>query len=282
MRIIERIEEMRSFSRQQRRQGKICGFVPTMGFLHDGHMALIRYARKNADFVVVSNFVNPTQFGPNEDYDRYPRDIKRDNDLCAKEGVDVVFYPSVEEMYFPDASVIVEEQKLSKGLCGAFRPGHFRGVTTVVTKLFNIVEPDFAVFGQKDAQQARVIQRMVRDLNIPVRIVVHPIVREHDGLAMSSRNVYLSTSERKDATIIYKSLKKAEEAFMHGERDVKILIEIVRSEISSVASAFIEYIALVDDITLAEVESPIKNPVLLAVAVKIGKTRLIDNVVLSP
>jgi len=209
--------------------GKSIGFVPTMGYLHKGHLSLVEAARKENDVVVVSIFVNPTQFGPNEDYNRYPRDLERDLRLLEPIGVDYVFNPSVEEMYPAMYSTYVEEVELSKYLCGASRPGHFRGVCTVVTKLFNIVKPTKAYFGQKDAQQFRVLRRMVRDLNMDVEMIEMPIVREEDGLAMSSRNVYLSPEERKEATRLYKSLLKAKELIESGERDVqKIKSEMLK------------------------------------------------------
>ncbi|HBF69599.1 MAG TPA: pantoate--beta-alanine ligase, partial [Thermotoga sp.] len=221
MKIIETIEEMKKFSEEMREKKKTIGFVPTMGYLHEGHLSLVRRARDENDVVVVSIFVNPTQFGPNEDYERYPRDFERDRKLLEKENVDCIFHPSVEEMYPPDFSTYVEETKLSKNLCGRSRPGHFRGVCTVVTKLFNIVKPHRAYFGQKDAQQFRVLRRMVRDLNMDVEMIECPIVREPDGLAMSSRNVYLSPEERQQALSLYQSLKIAENLYLNGERDAE-------------------------------------------------------------
>jgi len=282
MRIINNINEMHRLSVESRKQGMILGLVPTMGYLHAGHMALVTAARKCSEVVVVSNFVNPMQFGPNEDYSKYPRDMERDNSMCGEAGVDVVFCPSAESMYSPDTSVSVNEDRLSKVLCGASRPGHFRGVLTVVAKLFNIVQPDVAVFGQKDAQQVRVISRMVRDLDIPVRIVVHPIVREPDGLAMSSRNTYLSVSERKQACGIYKALQAAADAFKAGQRSGPYLVDCVRNVLAATGLVCIDYVSLVDDATLEPVTRVCDRAVLLAVAVRVGKTRLIDNVVLSP
>lgn len=270
---------MQRLARRTRRAGKRIGFVPTMGYLHDGHLSLIRLAAKRADWVVVSLFVNPTQFGPGEDLDRYPRDFTRDKALCAETGVDVLFCPTAAEMYPPGYSVYVAETRLSGRLCGVSRPHHFGGVTTVVAKLFNLVAPDFAVFGQKDAQQARIVRQMVRDLNFPVKIRIAPIVREPDGLAMSSRNRYLSPGERADALCLHRALQEAERLHRDGERDASVLSARMRALIAGVASAEIDYIEIVDDETLQPVET-ITGRTLVALAVRIGKTRLIDNVVL--
>ncbi|AJG41565.1 pantoate--beta-alanine ligase [Thermotoga sp. RQ7] len=280
MRIIETIEEMKKFSEEMREKKKTIGFVPTMGYLHEGHLSLVRRARAENDVVVVSIFVNPTQFGPNEDYERYPRDFERDRKLLEKENVDCVFHPSVEEMYPPDFSTFVEETKLSKPLCGRSRPGHFRGVCTVVTKLFNIVKPHRAYFGQKDAQQFRVLRRMVRDLNMDVEMIECPIVREPDGLAMSSRNVYLTPEERKQALALYQSLKIAENLFLNGERDAVKIKEAMINHLSRFDRVKIDYVEIVDEETLEPVEK-IDRKVIVAVAAWVGKARLIDNTILG-
>lgn len=280
MRIIEKVKEMKLFSEMARREGKSIGFVPTMGYLHEGHLSLVRRARAENDVVVVSIFVNPIQFGPNEDYDRYPRDFERDKMLLEKEGVDCVFYPSVEEMYPQDFSTYVEETVLSKPLCGRSRPGHFRGVCTVVAKLFNIVKPHRAYFGQKDAQQFRVLRRMVRDLNMDVEMIECPIVREPDGLAMSSRNVYLSPEERRQALALYRSLKLAEELFTKGERDALKIKREMEEFLRGFDKVKVDYVEIVDEETLEPV-SKIEKKVIVAVAAWVGKARLIDNVILG-
>ncbi len=279
MRIIQSPEEMQSRALELKRAGKTIGFVPTMGFLHEGHLSLMRLARERCDVLVTSIFVNPTQFGPNEDLDAYPRDFERDEALCAATGVDLLFYPSPETMYASDASVWVDEESLSGGLCGAARPGHFRGVCTVVAKLFNLVLPDISVFGEKDAQQLRIIERMVRDLNFPVEIVRGPIVREPDGLAMSSRNKYLSAEQRKNALCLKRSLERAQEMAGAGERKVASLRAAMVELIGKVPEAEIDYIDFVDDASLEPVDE-LGESVLVALAVKIGATRLIDNAVL--
>ncbi len=256
--------------------------VPTMGFLHDGHLELVREAHKRADQVVVSIFVNPTQFGANEDLAKYPRDFERDERLCREHGVDVVFYPDNNEMYAPDASTWVEETALSQPLCGESRPGHFRGVATVVAKLFNIVRPNVAVFGQKDAQQLLVIRRMIRDLNFPVSLVSRPIVREPDGLAMSSRNKYLTPDQRRCALSIHRGLQKAEHAFADGEGEVEKLIKLVKSEIVD-SGGRIEYVRILKCDDLKPFNSGVVDKfALLAVAAFFGDTRLIDNTLLRP
>ncbi len=280
MRIIEKVKEMKLFSEMARREGKSIGFVPTMGYLHEGHLSLVRRARAENDVVVVSIFVNPIQFGPNEDYDRYPRDFERDKMLLEKEGVDCVFYPSVEEMYPQDFSTYVEETVLSKPLCGRSRPGHFRGVCTVVAKLFNIVKPHRAYFGQKDAQQFRVLRRMVRDLNMDVEMIECPIVREPDGLAMSSRNVYLSPEERGQALALYRSLRLAEELFTKGERDALKIKREMEEFLRGFDKVRVDYVEIVDEETLEPV-SKIEKKVIVAVAAWVGKARLIDNVILG-
>lgn len=280
MKIIETVEEMKKFSEEMREKKKTIGFVPTMGYLHEGHLSLVRRARNENDVVVVSIFVNPTQFGPNEDYERYPRDFERDRKLLEKENVDCIFHPSVEEMYPPDFSTYVEETKLSKHLCGRSRPGHFRGVCTVVTKLFNIVKPHRAYFGQKDAQQFRVLRRMVRDLNMDVEMIECPIVREPDGLAMSSRNVYLSPEERQQALSLYQSLKIAENLYLNGERDAEKIKEEMIKHLSRFDKVKIDYVEIVDEETLEPVEK-IDRKVIVAVAAWVGNARLIDNTILG-
>lgn len=276
MKTISDVPEMQDLCLHFHRQGRTTGFVPTMGALHDGHLSLVDHARKYADVVVVSIFVNPLQFGPGEDLEKYPRDFIKDSRLCETRGVDVLFTPNGSGMYAPDHSVVVQENVLSSGLCGARRPGHFTGVTTVVAKLLNIVQPDVAVFGQKDAQQARVVEQMVRDLNFPVRIVVAPTVRESDGLAMSSRNTYLSSEERRSATCLSRALKIAEEMINDGEKGAGVVLKKVRSVVEATPLASLEYADVVDYVTLRPVER-IELPVLVALAVKIGRTRLIDN-----
>lgn len=279
MKLFRSAKSLQGYLWKLRREGRKIGFVPTMGYLHEGHLSLIRKARAENDVVVISIFVNPIQFGPKEDYKRYPRDLRRDLRLAREEGVDIVFYPSVKEMYPEGFCTYVEVEGLSDVLCGKSRPGHFRGVATVCTKLFNIVGPDVAYFGQKDAQQAIIIKRMVRDLNMPLKIKVLPIVREEDGLAMSSRNTYLSKEERKQAPIIYKALRKAKEAFKAGERDAGKIKREVRDLISSMDKAKIDYVEIVDLKDLRPLKE-IDRPALLAVAVWFGKARLIDNVIL--
>jgi len=276
MKIIRTVRDMQEVSDGWRRKGLVVGFVPTMGYLHDGHLSLVRIARRNADRVVVSIFVNPTQFGPNEDFDRYPRDFQRDERLCRQEGVDVVFYPDATEMYPDDFSTWVIEEKLSKPLCGRSRPGHFRGVCTVVTKLFHAVNPHVTVFGQKDGQQALVILRMVRDLNFPIQVIVGPIVREADGLAMSSRNKYLSEDERRRATAIYRGLCKAEEAWKAGERCASVLCDMVVREITE-SGGRVDYVEAVARDNLQPLET-LDRPAMIAAAAWYGSTRLIDNV----
>ncbi|RKX38892.1 MAG: pantoate--beta-alanine ligase, partial [Verrucomicrobia bacterium] len=271
MDIIRTPEAMQRRALELKRAGRVVGFVPTMGFLHEGHLSLMRLARERCDVLVVSIFVNPTQFGPNEDLDAYPRDFGRDEALCKEEGVDIVFYPNAENMYAADASVWVDEESLSGTLCGASRPGHFRGVCTVVAKLFNLVQPDLAVFGEKDAQQLRIIERMVRDLDFPVEIIRGPIVREADGLAMSSRNKRLSESQRGNALCLHRSLDRALALFGQGERDATVLRQAMVDLIEPVSGAEIDYIEVVDDDSLLPVDE-IKNDVLIALAVKIGNT----------
>lgn len=271
---------MQAWSLQCRRQGRLVGLVPTMGCLHDGHMSLVRLARCRAEAVVVSIFVNPTQFLPGEDFEKYPRDYDGDTALCRSAGVDVVFFPAACEMYAKDHSVSVDEQNLSRGLCGSSRPGHFRGVLTVVAKLFNAVLPDVAVFGQKDAQQARLIARMVRDLNFPLEVVVGPIIREPDGLAMSSRNKYLSPVERQDALCLRRALDRVEALFRGGERAAAGLRAGMMEVFSSTPSARVDYAEIVDDETLEPLQK-VERKALVVLAVRVGKTRLLDNTLLA-
>jgi len=256
------------------------GFVPTMGFLHEGHLSLVKAARSECASVAVSIFVNPTQFGPGEDLAKYPRDLERDLRLLEVESVDLVWTPDDAVMYPAGYQTWVTVEDLTKPLEGAQRPGHFRGVTTVVSKLFNVVQPQKAYFGQKDAQQARVIQQMVRDLNFPVEIVVCPTVREPDGLAMSSRNAYLNPEQHKAATILYRSLKTAEKAFQKGERDANVLRDVIKKIIEAEPLARLEYISCADPQTLHELDR-VEERTLLSMAVWIGKTRLIDNIILK-
>jgi len=278
--IVEKVKDMKELSKKYLKENKTIGFVPTMGFLHEGHLSLVRRARGENDIVVVSIFVNPTQFGPNEDYESYPRDLERDVKLLKELNVDVVFHPPVEEMYPKDFSTYVEETKLSRYLCGKSRPGHFRGVCTIVTKLFNIVRPTRAYFGQKDAQQFRVIKRMVRDLNMDVELVECPIVREHDGLAMSSRNIYLSDDERVQALALYNSLKLAENLVKSGERDAKVVKNAMKEFLSRYDKVKIDYVEIVDEETLEPVKH-IEGKAIVAIACWVGKARLIDNVIVQ-
>ena len=278
MEVVKNIQEMKKISNNLIENKKTIGFVPTMGYLHEGHLSLVRKARENNDIVVVSIFVNPTQFGPNEDYNSYPRDLDRDLELLKNLNVDYVFTPEVSDMYPEDFSTFVEETQLSKFLCGRSRPGHFRGVCTVVTKLFNIVRPTRAYFGQKDAQQFRVLRRMIRDLNMDVEMIELPIAREKDGLALSSRNTYLTPEERKEATRLYKSLLKAKELVESGIKDT----QIIKSEMKKILDQpllKIDYIEVVDEKTLEPVNK-VENKVIVALAVYVGKARLIDNIIL--
>ncbi|MCS7257960.1 MAG: pantoate--beta-alanine ligase [candidate division WOR-3 bacterium] len=278
--VVRSIAEMQKIAQKLHRKGKTIGFVPTMGYLHLGHLSLVRVAKRYSDVVVVSVFVNPIQFGPQEDFNVYPRDFKRDRMLLSKEGVSYIFYPQARTMYPKGYKTYVEVKELSEKLCGRFRPGHFIGVTTVVAKLFNIVQPDIAVFGQKDAQQAVIIKKMVKDLNFPVKIVVAPTVREKDGLALSSRNVYLTPQERKKALILYQALKTAQSLIKQGNRDPQKILHTMYELINSVPEAKVDYIEIVDLDNLEPV-SEIKDKVLIALAVRIGKARLIDNLVVK-
>ncbi|MEJ5301733.1 MAG: pantoate--beta-alanine ligase [Thermodesulforhabdaceae bacterium] len=281
MKVVKSVMEMQQLADLWRRDGKVIAFVPTMGYLHEGHLALMKAARKEGDVLVISIFVNPIQFGPQEDYERYPRDLERDLRLAESVNVDVVFSPEVKEMYPDGFQTVVDVTELSKPLCGKSRPGHFRGVATVVTKLFNIVKPHVAVFGQKDFQQLVVIRRMVKDLNMDIRIIGHPIVREADGLAMSSRNVYLSPEERKVALRISQSIKKARRLVVQSVLEGNEILKAVVSHLCQDNALKLDYAELRDPETLEEV-SVINRPTLLAIAAFVGKTRLIDNCILDP
>ncbi len=281
MQVVADVKEMQRLSEVWRREGKIISFVPTMGYLHEGHLALMKMARKKGDVLVISIFVNPTQFGPGEDFERYPRDMERDKQLAESVGVDVIFAPEVQDMYPEGYQTFVEVIEITKPLCGRSRPGHFRGVTTVVAKLFNIVKPHVAVFGEKDFQQLQVIRRMVKDLNMDVEVLGHPIVREKDGLAMSSRNVYLSPEERQAALRISRSLGVARELVAQGVREAPEVLRKVREVLTPDEGLKIDYVELRDPETLKEV-SHINGPTLLAIAAFVGKARLIDNAIISP
>lgn len=276
MKISGSVKEVREITGNWKKRGFSVGLVPTMGYLHPGHISLIERARKENDMVIVSIFVNPIQFGPNEDLDKYPRDMAHDKEACEKAGADLIFAPEASEMYPSENLAFIDIKELSDGLCGAKRPGHFRGVCTVVSKLFNIFLPDRAYFGQKDAQQLAIIRRMVKDLNFGTSIVSCPIVREPDGLAMSSRNLYLSPEERKAALSLSRSLNEAKQLMAKGEKDVLKIRETIVAGISSEPLARIDYVEIVDAEDLKAVERA-DRPVLAAVAVYIGKTRLIDN-----
>jgi pantoate--beta-alanine ligase len=279
MKIFHTGNETRTAVREAKNAGKNVGFVPTMGALHDGHIALVRAARAHCAFVVVSIFVNPTQFGPNEDLARYPQTFDCDRQQLEAKGVDLLFAPSVDEMYSPGAATFVTAEGISERLDGRSRPGHFRGVTTIVAKLFNIVEPDVAFFGQKDAAQAAIIRRMARDLMFSIEIVIVPIVREVDGLALSSRNVYLSPIERKQAIVLSRALNEVEARYKGGERSAARLIDTARQVFASEPSVRVDYIEVVDRESL-EPTPRVQTGTLVAVAAFVGTTRLIDNLVL--
>jgi pantoate--beta-alanine ligase len=276
MRVIERIDAMRDAAAAARAAQRRVALVPTMGCLHAGHLSLVRLARARADTVVVSLFVNPTQFGPGEDLARYPRTLERDLEACAAEGVEIVFAPDAAAVYWPDSSTVVEETRVSRGFCGAGRPGHFRGVTTVVAKLFHIVDPDLAVFGEKDIQQARVIARIVRDLDMRVELVFGPIVREADGLAMSSRNRYLAARDRARAAGLYRALCTTAAAYRAGARASAALQDVLARALKAADLDGVEYAAVVDPDTLEPV-SRLEHGALALAAVRVGPTRLIDN-----
>jgi pantoate--beta-alanine ligase len=282
MEIINRRQRMSSVARKIRRdQDRSIGLVPTMGALHEGHLSLVREARRMCDVVVVSVFVNPTQFGPSEDYEHYPRNLTKDTALLTDYNVDYIFAPAPEEIYPKDFSTYVNVGGLSKLLEGETRPGHFRGVATVVAILFNTIRPDFAFFGQKDAQQSLIIKRMVRDLAFDTEIVVLPTVREDSGLAISSRNLYLGPEEKESASVIHRALKQAKETFKKGERHASKLAEIVRTNIESEPRVRVDYVSVLDAETLEKIDKLDDRPTLIAVAAYVGKTRLIDNTVLN-
>ena len=280
MKVVGTIKEVRELVKEWKKNGETVGFVPTMGYLHEGHGSLITKARENNDKVVVSIFVNPMQFGPTEDLDSYPRDLEKDSKFCESLGTDLIFHPEPEEMYHDDFSSYVDMSVLTEELCGLSRPVHFRGVCTVVTKLFNIVQPDNAYFGQKDAQQLAIIKHMVQDLNMDINVVGCPIVREEDGLAKSSRNTYLSPEERKAALILSKTVKLAKELIDAGEKDADVVVAKMKENIETEPMAKIDYVKAVNGLTMQQ-QKEIKAPMLIAMAVYIGKTRLIDNMILD-
>ena len=280
MEIIKTKDEMQKRSEELRSEGKHIGFVPTMGFLHNGHLSLLHMAIEKTDIVAASIFVNPEQFGPGEDFEKYPRDSERDHKLLEDMKCDILFSPSANEMYPPGYQSYVHVERLSEVLCGRFRPGHFRGVTTIVLKLFHIVKPKIAFFGQKDAQQAIIIQKMVRDLDLDIEVLIAPTVRELDGLAISSRNVFLSSDERKDAVVIYESLQNAKTMILEGERDSERVKHTMMEMILGNGGKKIDYIEIVKMDSLHPVNS-IQGEVLIVLAVWIGNTRLIDNLILK-
>lgn len=281
MKLLKTIDEMRAFRTAMRQNGQPVGLVPTMGALHEGHLSLVRAAREKSDVVAVSIFVNPTQFGPHEDFAKYPRDLKSDCRMLEREHVDVIFAPSVNDMYPAGAVTWVTVEGMSDRLCGKSRPGHFRGVTTVVSKLFHIIEPDAAFFGQKDAAQVAIIRRMVRDLNMPVSVEICPIVRESDGLALSSRNAYLNPEERKKALVLHRSLQRVQKLFISGKRDSAKLIAAGKKEFENQPSVRLDYFEIVDPDSLESVPL-ISKRTLIAVAAFVGNTRLIDNILVDP
>lgn len=280
MKLVDSISRMTTLVKMLKKEGKSIGFVPTMGYLHEGHISLVKAAKKHTDVVVMSIFVNPLQFGPEEDFEKYPRDIKRDEALAGDACVDVIFYPSVRDMYPEGYATYVNVESLTDQLCGASRPGHFRGVTTVVAKLFNIVKPDVAYFGQKDAQQVIVIKKMVRDLGMDIEIKAMPIIRETDGLAMSSRNLYLSEDERRSALVLNQSLEKALSLVEAGERNSENVTKAIKELIARKPLVRTDYISIVDMKDLKDV-SDISGEVLVALAAFVGKTRLIDNIIIK-
>ncbi|MGB2764916.1 MAG: pantoate--beta-alanine ligase [Candidatus Aminicenantaceae bacterium] len=279
MKIVTKIIDVKKELKEVRSQGKTIGFVPTMGYLHEGHLSLVRESLQNTDVTVVSIFINPAQFGPKEDFKEYPRDLERDSELLEREGVDYLFVPDKNEIYPEGYETYIEVLNLQDKLCGCSRPGHFRGVNTVVLKLFNIIYPDISFFGQKDAQQAVILKRMVQDLDLDVRIEVLPIIREKDGLALSSRNAYLSQEERKAALVLSKSLKEAQSMIEKGERDSVEIVNRMREMINSEPLVKIEYIEIVDMVKLNPI-ARMEKEALAALAAYIGKVRLIDNTIL--
>ena len=280
MRIIKSINYMQNMALTQRASGRSIGLVPTMGYFHEGHLSLMRKSVEENDITIVSLFVNPIQFGPSEDFDIYPRDLERDQKLASREGVDIMFCPTEKDMYPEDFKTSVDVEKITEKLCGASRPGHFRGVLTVVSKLFNIILPHRAYFGEKDAQQLIVIKQMVRDLNFPIQVVPCPIQREEDGLAVSSRNVNLTSKEREVAPTLYKALTKAKEEIEKGEKDAGKIKNLIEEEINKEPLFELEYVEIVDRTELEEV-STIEGKILIALAARLGEVRLIDNVSLE-
>jgi len=281
MKIFDNAVEMQKFCLEMKKKNMSIGLVPTMGYLHQGHLALVRAARKENDLVVVSIFVNPIQFGVGEDFEEYPRDLSRDVALLEKEGADACFAPTVKNMYPEGYSTFVQvEGEITQKLCGRSRPIHFRGVTTVVSKLFHICLPDRAYFGQKDAQQAMIVEKMVKELNFPLTVVRVPIVREADGLAMSSRNVYLDEKQRQEALVLNRSLQQAREMIAKGERDVQVVKQFIIDYINTSPQAQIDYVEIVNGEDLSDLER-IEGKVLIALAVKFGSTRLLDNILLE-
>jgi len=277
MKQIQTVKSMQHLAARLRRQGKTVGFVPTMGALHEGHMSLIHAARKACDIVIVSIFVNPTQFGPAEDYTTYPRTLKADAALCRRAGVDFLFCPAVKEMYPSGFQTFIQVEKLSQGLCGPFRPGHFRGVTTVVLKLFQILQPHQAFFGQKDYQQSRIIRQMVQDLALPIRVIILPTMREADGLAMSSRNAHLSREERRAASVLYQALKLAKERIRQGKNSSEMVRKNILDLLHQEPLVRLEYLEIVNSEDFKETKE-IAGHILIAIAAWVGKTRLIDNI----
>ena len=278
MQVVRRIREMQEISDRLRQEGKRIGLVPTMGYLHEAHLSLVKKAKVSCDVVVASIFVNPTQFGPDEDFKRYPRDEKGDKTKLEAEGVGFLFIPEIDDMFPLGYQTYVDVTAVSKGLCGDFRPGHFRGVATVVAKLFNIVKPHAAVFGEKDYQQLIVIKKMVKDLDFDIEIIPGVLIREEDGLAMSSRNAYLSSEERRRALVLYRSLIKGKDLFTSGEKRAFILLRTVKESIESIKGVTLQYVEIRDAETFEKVET-VTSPSVMAVAAMVGKTRLIDNMI---
>jgi pantoate--beta-alanine ligase len=281
MRVVTEVHTMQSIADHMRTEGKRIAVVPTMGALHEGHLSLIRCAKQNADTVITTLFVNPTQFAPHEDFQQYPRNRERDIELIHKGNGDIVFVPEIEDMYTEQFATFVVPEKKGELLEGKFRPTHFRGVATVVAKLFNITKPHIAVFGQKDAQQVFILKQMVRDLNFDVRIFVAPTVRESDGLAMSSRNAYLNEQQRKDATVLFHALTNAEKLIKSGEKNTALIIATIRLQIAEMSSiSSIDYISVANALTLEEIEEATAETILISLAVRLGTTRLIDNIII--
>ena len=280
MKIIQEVAAMKAYVKAIKDKGETICLVPTMGYLHEGHLDLMRMGGPMADHNIISIFVNPTQFGPNEDLDKYPRDMERDTQLAESVGVECIFFPDADQMYPNGYATYINVERITQGLCGAARPTHFRGVTTVVAKLFNIVEPDLAIFGEKDYQQLAVIRRMVKDLNMNVKIVAHPTVREEDGLAMSSRNKYLNPEQRKDALVLHRALLHARDRVKAGEKNTAEIRDKVVEMIANTPGSVIDYVEIVDGDTLEPVEK-FNARAVMALAVKFGTTRLIDNITLE-